>query len=125
MSARLRLPFVVTDADGSDRDLVLIGQYARTLRALIDSGAKGMTALDVSNTWAMRLGHYVWVLRHRDGLSITTTWEAHDGAAGPGRHGRYTLNSPARIVAISEARAAMSQTILATIGLLDDEKAGS
>jgi len=106
MSAKLRLPFVVTDSDGSHRDLVLVGQYARTLRALIAAGAKGITALDVSSTWALRLGHYVWVLRHRDSLSITTTWEKHDGAAGPGRHARYILQATARIVGTSETEAA-------------------
>ena len=93
MRKRLHLNFTVTEADGCHRDLFLVGQYARTLRALIEASAKGITALDVSNTWALRLGHYVWVLRHRYGLSITTTYEAHDGAAGPGKHGRYTLNS--------------------------------
>lgn len=98
MSKRLSLQFAISDNDASERLQSLKGQYARTLRALIEAGPKGITALDVSSTWALRLAHYVWVLRHREGISVTTTWEPHDGAAGPGRHARYTLQSAARLI---------------------------
>jgi len=106
MSAKLRLPFVVTDSDGSDRELVLVGQYARTLRALIEAGAKGITALDVSNTWALRLGHYVFVLRREHGLDIETIRETHEGPAGNGWHGRYLLHTRCAMAATNEAVAA-------------------
>ncbi len=106
MSRRLSLCFAVVEANGTERDLGLKGQYARTMRALIEAGAKGITALDVSGTWALRLSHYVFVLRREHGLSITTDWEPHDGASGPGRHGRYRLHTPAQLIGGCEQEAA-------------------
>ena len=66
------------------------GQEARTLLALHNAGAAGVTALEVSN-WALRLSHYVFKLRAL-GLSIDMEHEQHDGPV-PGRHGRYFLRS--------------------------------
>lgn len=106
MNRRLTLCFAVADESGAERDLVLVGQYARTLRALVEAGSKGITALDVSGTWALRLSHYVFVLRREHGLTITTDWESHDGASGPGRHGRYRLETPARLIGGDEQEAA-------------------
>ena len=69
------------------RHLTITGrQTCRTLRALIDGGERGTTALEVS-TWALRMSHYISELRHRWGLNILTTSEPHDG----GEHGRYVL----------------------------------
>lgn len=65
---------------------VVKGRFAETLLALSRAGAAGVTALEMSS-WALRLGHYVWVLRHRYGLPIDTAMEPHDG----GHHARYTM----------------------------------
>lgn len=88
------------------RNVTVRGQYARMLAALIEAGAKGVTSLDVSRTWALRTSHYIHILRRDHGLPIRMTWEAHDGASGPGRHGRYHLDAPARIIADTEKREA-------------------
>jgi hypothetical protein len=88
------------------RTITLKGQYARTLRALAEAGSKGITALEVSNTWAMRLAHYIHILKREHSLPIRMEWEKHNGAAGPGRHGRYFLDAQASIVANSEFREA-------------------
>ncbi len=103
---KLHLQFVVTDDDGRDRDLILVGQYARTLRALIQASSKGITALDVSNTWALRLGHYVFVLRREHNIDIETRREEHDGATGKGWHARYVLHTRCKLSGTDEAEAA-------------------
>jgi hypothetical protein len=100
---RLRLQFIVIEADASERNVTLVGQYARTLRELVEAGPKGLTALDVSGTWALRLSHYVHILRREYLLPIRMEWEPHDGAAGPGRHGRYFLDVTVRILPNPEA----------------------
>ena len=66
----------------------ITGRQLRTLRALLDAGAKGITALDVSS-WAYRLASYIYDLRHKHGLEIQTIEEPHDG----GFHARYVLIS--------------------------------
>lgn len=106
MSKRLSLLFAISNDDASERLQSLKGQYARTLRALIQAGPKGITALEVAKTWALRLSHYVHILRRDHGLTIALSWEPHDGAAGPGRHGRYTLQTAARLIEGDEAEAA-------------------
>lgn len=88
------------------RKISVRGQYARTLRALIEAGSKGITALEVSKTWALRLSHYVHILRRDYSLPIRMEWEPHESAAGPGKHGRYFLDASARIVSDSEKREA-------------------
>ena len=85
----------VAEADGTLRTLAFEGQEARTLRALIESGERGITSLEIS-TWALRVSHYVFKLR-RAGLVIETQREPHDGPV-PGKHGRYFLRSRVRIV---------------------------
>jgi len=72
-------------------------QVCRTLRALIEAGAEGITALELSS-WAVRLAHYVFLLRHH-GLNIVTEHEPHDG----GFHGRYRLVSRVTLEAESDA----------------------
>jgi len=57
---------------------------------------QGVTALDLSS-WAVRLSHYVWVLRHKHGLLIDMVEESHGGPF-PGRHGKYYLRSNVQIV---------------------------
>jgi len=83
------------------RTLRLVGRFAQTLRALVDAGDRGVTALEIS-TWALRLSHYVYVLRHRCGLAIEMARESHDG----GWHGRYVLRTPVRIVAVGGSEGA-------------------
>ena len=61
----------------------------RTVIALLSSGRKGVTALELSS-WAFRLGAYVHILRTQYGLHIETIREEHDG----GFHGRYFLKTP-------------------------------
>ena len=82
----------VADHGDNARTLRLVGRYAQTLRALVNAGDKGVTALEVS-TWALRLSHYIHTLRHEYGLHIEMQREPHDG----GWHGRYFLRSLVRI----------------------------
>lgn len=79
------------------------GRFSQTFLALHEAGPAGITSLEVSS-WALRLAHYIFVLRRRWGLNITTTYEAHDG----GEHARYKLVDHVRILegAPGAARAA-------------------
>lgn len=88
-----RKRLVVNAIGPDDQPFTVIGQFARTLLALIDAGPKGVTALDLAS-WAFRLSHYVLILRHKHGLSIITQWEAHEG----GKHARYVLRSSVTIL---------------------------
>lgn len=82
----------VTFAVGA-KSHVVTGQIARTLRALVEKGQKGVTALEMS-TWALRLAAYVHILRTQCGLAIITLWENHPG----GKHGRYVLQTTVQIL---------------------------
>ena len=82
------------EATANGQSFTVNGKIARTLSALVKAGAKGITALELSNTWALRLGHYVFVLRREHGLNIQTLREDHDG----GWHGRYVLHTPVEIL---------------------------
>ena len=82
------------------REIEVTGRYAQTLRALVEAGNRGTTALEMSS-WALRLSHYIFILRTRDGLDIETRNEPHDG----GTHGRYFLLSQVEIIG-SDGRAA-------------------
>lgn len=103
--------FVVQEADGSTRLVGCCGRFSQTLKALIAAGPAGITSMTVAQTWGLRLGHYVWVLRHRYGLMIETKYEEHTGPY-EGRHGRYFLldrvsvrgeDHPAAVVSTSPA----------------------
>jgi hypothetical protein len=82
-------------AHGPAGKFSVFGKDAMALEALIDSGKSGVTALELSNTWALRLGAYVHRLRGH-GLDIETVREAHDDMGG--WHGRYILHSPVTIL---------------------------
>ena len=84
----LQITATIRLRDGSRRVLECSGRIAQTLECLVAAGSKGITALEMA-TWAIRLSHYVWVLRHRHGVSIGTQFETHGGAY-PGKHPRYT-----------------------------------
>ncbi|MDA1023268.1 MAG: hypothetical protein O2817_08000 [Proteobacteria bacterium] len=73
------------------REIEVTGCLAQTLRALLSAGSMGVTAQKMSS-WALRLSHYVFVLRHDYGLDIETIKEQHGGDF-PGKHGRYVLRS--------------------------------
>jgi len=99
---KLNLTFQISRPEGTEI-ITLNGQYARTLAALIDSRKNGITALEISS-WALRLSHYIFILRTEYGLNIRMVRETHDGIAGPGWHGRYILQDSA--VLISDKAAA-------------------
>jgi len=86
----------VTTPDGF-RTIIVTGQTARALLALVEAGSKGCTALELSS-WALRLAAYTHTLRHDHGLSITTEHEGHDG----GWHGRHSLLDHVTVIAIEE-----------------------
>lgn len=102
MGKKLTIRARVFDGDGlfDWRDIVVTGRYAQTLKALIDAGDKGTTALEISS-WALRLSHYIDVLRKDDRfhLNIETQLEPHEvDGMGAGRHARYFLRSRVQIV---------------------------
>jgi hypothetical protein len=99
----VRIRASVTEADGMSRTLAFEGQEARTLRALVEAGERGVTSLEIS-TWALRTSHYIFKLR-RAGLTIETIREPHDGPV-PGKHGRYVLRSRVCILEPLDQRAA-------------------
>ena len=78
------------------REIEVTGRIGQTLKALVAAGPKGVTALDLAN-WAVRLSHYIWVLRRRHGLDIATFEESHGGDY-PGRHGKYVLKSTVQLI---------------------------
>ncbi len=84
---------IVYDAQ-TQRTIKVRGKPARVLKALVFNGSKGVTALELSNTWAVRLSEYISVLRHDYGLEIETVKESHYD----GWHGRYMLHSYVEII---------------------------
>lgn len=68
------------------RTIIVTGQTASALMALVEAGPKGRTALEVSN-WAMRFAAYCHNLIHNHSLNIVCAHEAHPG----GWHGRHIL----------------------------------
>lgn len=90
--AKPTLTVLAIDANG-ERTFKVVGQYARALDALIIAGNAGTTALEIS-TWALRLSHYIHILRRDYGLSISMELEPHS----TGQHGRYFLNSSVKVI---------------------------
>ena len=78
---------------GPSGPFIVHGQTGRSLRALVASGEKGVTALEVTS-WAFRFAAYCHDLRHNHSLIIETMRENHDG----GWHGRHVLRSPVTIL---------------------------
>ena len=76
--------------------LTIKGKPARVLKALVEQKEEGVTALELSNTWALRMSGYISDLRHKYSLHITTNKEDHSG----GWHGRYVLITPVEILKI-------------------------
>lgn len=73
---------------------VTLPKQIKTLNALVDGGIKGITALELSNTWALRLADYVFQIKRGLGIDIETVREEHEG----GWHGRYVLISDVQII---------------------------
>lgn len=90
-----RKPIITAEIvdDSSSRQFTVRGQYARTLEALLEAGNRGTTALEIS-TWALRLSHYVHILRTEYRLTIEMQLEPHE----TGRHGRYFLRSDVHVI---------------------------
>jgi hypothetical protein len=97
MAARPRIDAFACEGDAR-RPFTVRGQTARALHALVAAGPRGVTALDVSGTWAYRFAAYCHKLRTRYGLAIRTDRESHPG----GWHGRHVLETPVVIDAIHE-----------------------
>ena len=96
--SRLKLSFIVQYPKG-ERQVDLVGQFARTMRELVCAGSDGITSGEVSNQgWGYRLGHYVHILRKKYDVEIETLREEHNGEAGKGWHGRYNLLTKARLL---------------------------
>jgi hypothetical protein len=79
---------------GPNGRFMVTGRNAQALKALVVAGQRGIITLELSNTWALRLGAYIHQLRHDYGLDIETLREPHDG----GWHGRYVLHTPCQII---------------------------
>lgn len=88
--SKLTLNFIVEYSTGPE-EIILKGRFAQTLDALVKAGEKGITALDIAH-WAIRLSHYIYILRKDFYLQIDMVEEPHGGPF-PGRHGRYTLKT--------------------------------
>lgn len=93
-SSRLAVTAILRNA-GDQHKVRVHGQTARTLLALVNSGPRGVSALECG-AWAFRLAAYCHRLRHRYGLTIRTDKESHPG----GWHGRHVLETPIEIVAV-------------------------
>ena len=75
------------------------GRVGQTLYALVEAGARGVTALEMQS-WAFRLADYVHDLRHEHlgGFdAIQTIYEPHEG----GEHARYLLIVEVEIIEIT------------------------
>jgi hypothetical protein len=80
-----------------ERRLIVRGQTAKALIALVNAGGYGVTALEAA-TWAYRFAAYCFELRTRYGLVIHTEREEHPG----GWHGRHVLQTPAKILLVAD-----------------------
>lgn len=77
---------VLFKKQGDEHPRFVKGRNAQALVWLVHKGQGGVTAAEVSS-WALRLGAYIFILRHGYELNIATIREPHDG----GNHGRYVL----------------------------------
>jgi hypothetical protein len=74
---------------GAAVEKTLFGRFAWTIVKLLEAGEHGISSIDEIGP---RLSHYVWVLRHREGIAIQSIEEKHGGRF-PGRHVRYKLKA--------------------------------
>lgn len=76
---------------------IVKGRQAQSICWLHLKQDKGVTSQEMSS-WALRLGAYIHILRHKHNLNIRTDKEPHEG----GSHGRYVLLSKVDIVKIED-----------------------
>jgi hypothetical protein len=88
MAAKLKLEVIRDDGGAA---LIVQGQTAKAIRALVLAGAQGVTAQEVAG-WAYRFAAYCHEFR-KLGLDIETLREDHDG----GWHGRHVLHTAVRL----------------------------
>ena len=77
----LRAVVVTANADypllSERRSIEVTGaRFIQTLWALTEAGPKGVTALEMSS-WALRLAHYIHILRTKYGLSLHSPTDPH------------------------------------------------
>ena len=84
---------VVFKKRGEEKTYFAKGRVGQSLIWLLHKGRDGVTAQEISS-WALRLGAYVFLLRHDYNLNIITIREPHDG----GYHARYVLKDDVEIV---------------------------
>lgn len=96
MTARIWVEAIAFTAEG-ERRLIVRGQTAKALIALVNGGGHGVTALEAAS-WAYRLAAYCYELRTRYGLTIRTEREEHPG----GWHGRHVLETPLQILFVAD-----------------------
>lgn len=101
--ARLKIKARVFDSLDS-RTIEVRGQTARCLLALVEAGARGVTAAEVSS-WALRLAAYCWDLQRKHGLLVEMERESHPG----GWHGRHILRTRVEILTDDPPPAALAQ----------------
>jgi hypothetical protein len=82
------------------REIIVAGKKARSLLALAKAGPRGVTALEVAGTWAMRFATYCHLLHRDHGIQIRCEQEKHEG----GWHGRHVLVTPVAILEVVEPR---------------------
>jgi len=87
--------------DEKRHTFIVQGQTAKALKALVEAGEKGVTALEAAS-WAYRFSAYCHDLKHKHGLNIRTDRESHEA----GWHGRHVLITPVTIENIEAEREA-------------------
>jgi len=96
MMARIWVEAIAYLAEG-ERRLIVRGQTAKALIALVNAGGYGVTALEAAS-WAYRFAAYCHLLRTQYGLAIRTEREEHSG----GWHGRHVLETPVKILFVAD-----------------------
>jgi len=96
MTARIWVEATAYTAEG-ERRIIVRGQTAKALIALVNGGDCGVTALEVAS-WAYRFAAYCHLLRTQFGLAIRTEREDHLG----GWHGRHVLETAVRILFVAD-----------------------
>lgn len=88
----------ILHSDNGDIVMKANGRQGQTLYWLCKTQNKGITALEMG-TWAIRLAVYIYALRHRFNINITTIKEPQSD--GLGTYGRYILQDKITITEIN------------------------
>ena len=100
---------VIKFADGR-KALNVQGRQLQTAQALVEAGPKGINAAEMS-TWALRLGHYIFVLRNA-GLEIVTNKVKFEN----GWYGQYVLITKVESIEVITSPQKANKTKPATAG---------